>query len=221
MSLLISFLARKETPVKRTSFAAALVLPIALAVLPAAAEEKASAPAAAPAAEAKLPANPGTAGLGGVYVFVQRNLVKAAEKVPEELYGFKPTADVRTFGQLVGHVADAQFMMCSLVLGEKAAPRNVEKTKTAKTDLVDALKESCALCERAYKVSDADAAKPVEIFGMKMNGFGVLGLALAHGYEHYGNMTTYMRIKAIVPPSSEGRPPMDPHKSAEKTPEKY
>lgn len=206
---------------KRTSFAATLALPIALIVPPAAAaEEKAPAPAAARTAEAKPPANPGTAGLGGVYVFVQRNLVKAAEKVPEDLYGFKPVADVRTFGQLVGHMADAQFMMCSLVLGEKAAPRDVEKTKTAKTDLVAALKESCALCERAYKISDADAAKPVEIFGMKMNGFGVLGLALAHGWEHYGNMTTYMRIKGIVPPSSERQGPTDPHKPAEKAPEK-
>ena len=203
---------------KRTHFSTVLALAASLSVLPAVnAEEKSAVPALAPATPL---ANPGTAGAGGVYTFVQRNLVKAAEKMPEENYGFKPAADVRTFGQLVGHVADAQFMMCSLVLGEKAAPRNVEKTKTAKTDLVDALKESCALCERAYKVSDADAAKPVEIFGMKMNGFGVLGLALAHGYEHYGNMTTYMRMKGIVPPSSEGRPPMDAPKPAEKAPEK-
>lgn len=193
--------------------------PVALTVLPAAAaEEKAPVPAAA---EAKPPANPGIAGPGGVYTFVQRNLVKAAEKMPEENYGFKPAADVRTFGQLVGHVADAQLMMCGLLLGEKAAPRDVEKTKSTKADLVAALKESCALCERAYKISDAEAAKPVELFGMKMNGFGVLGLVLAHGYEHYGNMTTYLRIKGIVPPSSEGQPPMDhAAKPAEKAPEK-
>jgi uncharacterized damage-inducible protein DinB len=199
----------KRTPLSFVLGPSAALLAVLVAV-PAAALEKPAAPTA-PLAEVKPPANPGTAGLGGVYVFVQRNLVKAAEKVPEEAYGFKPAADVRTFGQLVGHLADAQFAMCSVVLGEKAAPRDVEKTKTAKADLVAALKESCAVCERAFKVSDADAAKPAEIFGMKMNGYGLLGLALAHGYEHYGNMTTYMRIKGIVPPSSEGRPPADPH----------
>ncbi len=205
---------------KRTVVLAALALPIVLAAVPAGAEEKA-APPAAPTAEVRPPADPGTAGLAGVYVFVQRNLVKAAEKVPEESYGFKPAADVRTFGQLVGHLADAQFAMCGTVLGEKPAPRDVEKTKTAKADLVAALKESCAVCEKAFKISDADAAKPAEIFGMKMNGYGLLGLALAHGYEHYGNMTTYMRMKGIVPPSSEGRPPADPHgKPAETAPGK-
>ncbi len=206
---------------KRSVVLAALALPIVLVAVPVSAEEKAAAPAAAPAADVRPPANPGTAGLGGVYVFVHRNLVKAAEKVPEESYVFKPAADVRTFGQLVGHLADSQFAICGTVLGEKAAPRDVEKTKTAKADLVAALKESCAVCERAFQVSDADAAKPAEIFGMKMNGYGLLGLALAHGYEHYGNMTTYMRMKGIVPPSSEGRPPADPHgKPAETAPGK-
>ena len=148
--------------------------------------------------------------------------MKAAEKTPEDLYGYKPTDGVRTFGQLVGHMADAQFAMCAPVLGEKAVSRDVEKSKSSKADLVAALKESCSYCEKAFKVSDADAAKPAEIFGMKMNGYGLLGLVLAHGYEHYGNMTTYMRIKGIVPPSSEGRAPdADPHaKPAEKAPEK-
>jgi uncharacterized damage-inducible protein DinB len=199
-----------------------LALPLLLLAAAASADEKAAAPAAPVVAEAKPPASPGTAGLGGVYVFVQRNLVKAAEKMPEENYGFKPADDVRTFGQLVGHLADAQFAMCGTVLGDKSAPRDIEKTKTAKADLVAALKESCAICEKAFKISDADAAKPAEIFGMKMNGYGLLGLALAHGYEHYGNMTTYMRIKGLVPPSSEGRPAGgDPHaKPAEKAPEK-
>jgi uncharacterized damage-inducible protein DinB len=210
--------------VTRTTFAparvlaTALALPLALlAATPAsAAEEKA--PAAAAAVPAP-PASPGTTGLGGVYAFVQQNLVKAAEKMPEENYAFKPSADVRSFGQLVGHLADAQLMMCSVVLGEKTAASDVEKTKTQKADLVAALKASCAVCDRAFKVSDADAARPAEIFGMKMNGFGLLGLALAHGYEHYGNMTTYMRIKGIVPPSSEPRTP-PAEKPANKAPEK-
>ena len=189
--------------------ALALTLPL-LATSPLSAQDTPKA-SAAPEAKASTPpappAQPGTAGLGGIYGMAQKNIVKAAEKMPEEAYAFKPSPDVRSFGQLVGHLADAQFMMCSLVLGEKVVPRDVEKTKTSKADLVAALKESCAFCERAYKITDADAAKPMELFGMKMNGFAVLGLGLAHGYEHYGNMVTYMRIKGIVPPSSEPRTP--------------
>ena len=202
----------------RKSLPVLLVLPLLLLAPVAGAAETAASPAAP--AVAPPPANPGTAGLGGVYGFVQRNIVKAAEKVPEETYAFKPSPDVRTFGQLVGHVADAQFAMCSVALGEKDAPRDIEKSKTSKADLVSALKESCAYCERAFKISDAAAAGPREIFGMKMNGYGILGLVLAHGYEHYGNMTTYMRIKGIVPPSSEARPPAAAAKPAEKAPEK-
>jgi len=197
--------------------ALALTLPLlAAATLSAQDSPKAPAPQAPPA-------QPGTAGLGGIYGMAQKNLVKAAEKMPEENYSFKPSPDVRTFGQLVGHLADAQTMMCSLVLGEKAVSRDVEKTKTSKADLVAALKESCALCERAYKVTDAEAARPQELFGMKMNGFAVLGLGLAHGYEHYGNMVTYMRIKGLVPPSSEQRmpPPEKAGSPAEKAPGKY
>ena len=198
-----------------------LALPALMLAAPAVADEKtaAMAPPAGPAAPA---VSPGTAGLGGVYVFVQRNLVKAAEKMPEEAYAFRPAADVRTFGQLVGHLADAQFAMCGTVLGSKAAASDVEKTKSSKADLVAALKESCAVCEKAFRLSDADAAKPAEIFGMKMNGFGLLGLTLAHGYEHYGNMSTYLRIKGLVPPSSEGQPAGgDPHaKPPEKVPAK-
>lgn len=203
----------KKSPISLWTLSLALAL--SLAASAALAEEAKPAPAAV------SPASPGTAGLGGIYGFAQKNLVGAAEKMPEENYAFKPTPEVRSFGQLVGHMADAQFAMCGTVLGEKGPGRDIEKTKTSKADLVAALKESCALCQKAFRLSDADAAKPVEIFGMKMNGFGLLGLTVGHGMEHYGNMVTYMRMKGLVPPSSEGRPPAaDPH-AAPKAPEKY
>lgn len=168
------------------------------------------------AEEPKAPASPGTTALGGLYGFAKGNLVRAAEKMPEESYSFRPTPEVRTFGQIVGHVIDAQYMICGTALGETPAGVNAEKTKTSKADLVAALKASCEYCDKAFKQSDASAAAAVQLFGMDMNRFGALGLNVAHGFEHYGNMVTYMRIKGIVPPSSEQRPAPAEKKPAEK-----
>src|SRR5690242_5702295 len=87
-------------------------------------------------------ANPFVNGQKGLYSFVSRNVVAAAEKVPEADYAFKPTPEVRSFGQLVGHVADAQYMFCSMATGGEAPVKGIEKTKTSKADLVQALKDA-------------------------------------------------------------------------------
>ena len=135
-------------------------------------------------------------------------LTRAAEKVPEGDYSFKPTDDVRSFGQVVGHVADAQYMFCSAAIGEKSpASGSVEKTKTTKADLVQALKDALAYCDKAYDgMTDTAGAQTVKFFGREMAKIGVLTFNNMHDYEHYGNMVTYMRMKNIVPPSSEPRP---------------
>ena len=135
-------------------------------------------------------------------------ITRAADKVPESEYAFKPTEAVRSFGQLVGHVADAQYMFCSAAMGEKSpAAGSVEKTKTSKADLVQALKDAFAYCDKAYDgMTDAAASQPVKFFGREMAKIGVLTFNNMHDYEHYGNMVTYMRLKNIVPPSSEPRP---------------
>ncbi len=105
-------------------------------------------------------------------------LVSSAEKMPEENYNFKPTEAVRSYGQIVGHLADAQYNFCSLALGETNPGLKIEQSKTTKAD-----------------------------FGMDMPKFGVLNINNAHDMEHYGNLVTYMRLKNIVPPTSEQAPP--------------
>ena len=82
--------------------------------------------------------NPLSANNKMLYTMIKVNIVKAAQKMPEENYSFKPTPEVRSFAQLIGHVADAQYLFCSAVKGDKKSPDN-EKTKTSKTDLVAAL----------------------------------------------------------------------------------
>jgi uncharacterized damage-inducible protein DinB len=180
---------------------------LALFTLPASAQDAKAAPA--PAA-VKPTANPATTGLSMPWARVKDISVRAAEKMPEADYAFRPVADVRTFGQLVGHMADSNVMMCSLALGEKADPGTVEKTLTAKADLVAALKASIALCDRAFAQGDGPLAAPINLFGFDTNRFALVGILIGHEFEHYGNMVTYMRMKGIVPPSSEPPPAAPP-----------
>lgn len=141
----------------------------------------------------------------GLHTMVANNLIRAAEKMPEDKFSFKPTDDVRSFGQIVGHVADAQYTFCSAAMGEQPSPRGIEKGKSSKADLVQALKDAVAFCDKAYDLTDAQAAQPVKFFGREQPKLTVLSFKTAHDDEHYGNLVTYMRLNKLVPPSSEPR----------------
>ncbi|HYL62896.1 MAG TPA: DinB family protein [Candidatus Methylomirabilis sp.] len=141
-------------------------------------------------------------------------LVSSAEKMPEENYNFRPTDAVRSYGQIVGHLADAQYNFCSLALGEKNPDLKIEQTKTTKADLVASLKDALAYCDKAYDtMTDASGTQTVKLFGGDMPKLGVLNINNMHDMEHYGNLVTYMRLKNIVPPTSEPpAPPAQPKK---------
>ena len=132
---------------------------------------------------------------------------RAAEKMPEEEYAFKPDPAVRSFGQIVGHIADADYLFCSIVLGEKNPSPGIEKTKTTKAELTSALHDAFAYCSRAYDtLTDSAATETVKAFGQERNKLGALWFNASHNLEHYGNLVVYMRLKGIVPPSSEPKP---------------
>jgi hypothetical protein len=133
---------------------------------------------------------------------ISANVLKAAEKMQDSEYGFKPTPDVRNFGQLIAHVADAQTGICGIAKGE---PKHGDAaTKTTKSDLIAALKASIEACEAVYSaITDTDGAAIVKTpFGDKPK-LGVLNLNVAHDNEMYGAIAVYLRLKGIVPPSSE------------------
>jgi uncharacterized damage-inducible protein DinB len=139
-----------------------------------------------------------------VYGGVKNILLRSAEKMPEENYNFKPTDAVRSYGQIVGHVADAQYLFCSVVLGEKNPAPKIGQTKTSKVGLIAALKDAFAYCDKAYDgMTDASATQMVKLFGDDAPKLGVLTVNNLHNVEHYGNLVTYMRLKNIVPPTSE------------------
>lgn len=189
-----------------------LLLLICLFGAPAAAVSQEATKPAAPAPQA----NPLSTHNKVVYARLKDILLRSAEKMPEEHYGFKPVDTVRSYGQLVGHVADAQYLFCSVALGEKSPAPGIEKGKTSKADLIAALKDSFAYCDRAYDgLTDATAVQPVKLFGSDMPKLGALSINNAHTLEHYGNIATYLRIKNLVPPTSEGggmAPPPTPKK---------
>ncbi len=158
------------------------------------------------------PANPITVSEKGLYSYLSGSVVAAAVKMPEENYAFKPTPEVRSFGQLVGHVADANYMFCSKVSGEANPSKGIEKTKTSKADLVAALKDAVDYCNKTFDgMTDAKGSEMTQLFTFHLAKLTLLSLNTAHTDEHYGNMVTYLRLKGIVPPTSEN-PPGQPSK---------
>jgi uncharacterized damage-inducible protein DinB len=162
-------------------------------------------------AQAASPANPITASEKGLYSFVSGAVIAAAQKMPEENYSFKPTPEVRSFGQLVGHVADANYNFCSMAAGESSPVKGIEKTKTSKADLVASLKDAVTYCNKTFdSMTDAKGSQMTKFMDFNMAKLTLLSLNSAHTDEHYGNMVTYLRIKGIVPPTSENPPPRAP-----------
>jgi uncharacterized damage-inducible protein DinB len=149
------------------------------------------------------------------YMGRQSEIVRAAEKMPEEFYGLRPGAqeEVRTFGQHMAHIAKFNFLWCAEAKGEKNPNADdLEKTLKTKAEFLKGLKDSYAYCDSAYNaVTDASGA---EILTMTREGgrqtrlprMGLLLLNLGHNDEVYGSMVTTMRIKSVVPPASEPRP---------------
>ena len=156
------------------------------------------------AAYAQAPPASAATTLKAAYTRIKTNYVKAAEKMPEEYYGFKPVEGLETFGQRVAHIADPQLMSCTAMTGERKM--GTAKSKTAKADLVGALKESFDACDKAVDaLTDANAMEPVAYGRGQTPRIAALYGLVVHANEVYGAMGVYMRLKGIVPPSSEGR----------------
>ena len=157
-------------------------------------------------AQAQQPAAPpdvAVSTLRGLWQSATNYVTRAAADVPDSLYAWKPGATVRTFGQLIGHVAGAQYMICAAALGDPPRGEDeIEKTKTTKAELVAALRASTEYCDRAYAQTDAAAQQRTQLFGQERSRLAALGINATHNAEHYGNLVTYMRMNGLVPPSS-------------------
>ncbi len=163
--------------------------------------------AAASSACAQTPAgNPMVASSKVLYTMAKQDVLRSVDKLPEDKYAFKPAATVRTYGQLLAHVADGQYEICGGAAG-KQDDKHVEKTAKSKAEIAAALKAAFAYCDAVYaSMTDAKAAEMIPFEGgAKVTRLGMLDFNVAHTMEHYGNLVTYMRIQGVVPPSSESQ----------------
>jgi hypothetical protein len=166
-----------------------------LAQAPAGAGMPAQSPAAAPSTADSIRQS---------YNVVKNNLLKAADKMPDDAYDFKPTPEQRSFGGWVAHVADAQTAGCSRVMGNPTG--SAAASKTSKADLVAALKDSFQICDAAYAgLTDSNSGDVVQSFRGPTTRLASLAGNAGHDNECYGAMAVYLRLKGIVPPSSEPR----------------
>jgi uncharacterized damage-inducible protein DinB len=143
-----------------------------------------------------------------MHATIRRNIAEAAASMPADEYAFKPTPEVRSFGQMIGHVINGNFFFCSQARGEKSPSTQNHEAVTDKAALVKALNEALAYCDAAY--SDTTDTNFNQI--MKVPGPGgtsgqtargsILTFNTAHNNEHYGNLVVYMRLKGRVPPST-------------------
>lgn len=136
---------------------------------------------------------------------VARNVVEAAEMMPDADYGFQPAPDqtVRSFGGLVGHIANANFSYCSRVKGEANPNRENFEKAADKAAIVAGIKAATAYCAPVYKAqTDATLTEMVAMGESQQPKGRILVGNMSHNNEHYGNLVTYLRLKGLVPPST-------------------
>lgn len=148
--------------------------------------------------------NPLSTDMKQAYTSVKNNILKSAEKMPDENYGFKPTPEIRSFAEVLDHIAESQMHGCSAALGEQKSAGATGKT--SKADVTAALKASFDECDKAYdSLTDATATEMVKTFRGERPKLTALEGNLAHDNEQYGIMTVYLRLKGVIPSSSEPR----------------
>lgn len=139
---------------------------------------------------------------------IRRNIAEAAEAMTADDYGFKPTPQVRSFGELIGHVVFANYLMCSQATGQKSPAATNFATVTDRAVLIKGLNDALAYCDAAYAATtDANFAQPVKVAGpgnrvTDATRGSVLSFNVTHNNEHYGNIVLYMRLRNRVPPST-------------------
>jgi uncharacterized damage-inducible protein DinB len=143
-----------------------------------------------------------------MHATIRRNIAEAAENMPAEEYAFKPTPQVRSFREILGHIANANFLFCSQANGGASPSTTNLERLTGKAAMLKAVLESLTYCDAVYEATtDSNFNQPATVAGLgnkptpTIRG-AVLMFNTTHNNEHYGNMVVYMRLKGHVPPST-------------------
>jgi uncharacterized damage-inducible protein DinB len=154
-----------------------------------------------------MASNPISAVLDRQYEQVKGNIMKSADEMPDADYAFKPTPEVRSYGELIAHIAQGEYMSCAAAKGEKAPMEEGQAAPSAKADLVTMLHKAFDYCDPLYTgSSDAALIQSVTMGTRKTIRYAALSGNVGHANEHYGNIVTYLRLKGHVPPSSQRAP---------------
>jgi uncharacterized damage-inducible protein DinB len=157
-----------------------------------------------PATASAQGTNPLSAGAKAQFTGISSFVTRSADKIPDNLYSFRATPDVRMISQLFGHIADAYFAMCAAAEGGKPPQEGIEKSATTKAALVKALADGVSYCQSVMeRMTDQKGSESVPFYFGPTPRLSILYFVTTHTYEHYGNLVTYMRLNKIVPPSSE------------------
>lgn len=162
-----------------------------------------AAPATAQTAASGATSDYGVAAIRPLYEMVKGFILASAEQMPAEQYGYKPTPEVRSFGEILGHVASDQYWFCSRVKGE---PREEDESleKLDKEHMIPALRAAFGYCDELYaNLSGTRAAEMVDMGRQQRPRLFLLDYNVTHDWEHYGNLITYFRLNGMVPPSSQ------------------
>jgi uncharacterized damage-inducible protein DinB len=129
---------------------------------------------------------------------MQDKIMKSAEAMPESKYSYRPTKDVRSFGEILKHVGDISYILCSNAKGE--APPTITAAKGSKTEIIAYLKGAFSACDSAYSgFTDAHLNDPADFWGFKTNKMFILTQVGNHDALHYGNLVTYLRLNNLEP----------------------
>jgi uncharacterized damage-inducible protein DinB len=131
-------------------------------------------------------------------------MMKIADAMPEDKFGFKPTPAQRNYGEQILHVAGANVMIMK-TLGAKVPAPTINDKATAKADILKALADSydygTAVLNEQTDQSLLEAVQGPRFLGTSTRARFVWA-TLGHAWDEYGNMTTYLRLNGIVPPAS-------------------
>lgn len=164
--------------------------------------------AAAPLA-AQDQANPISTTLRSELQRAQKNITAAAEAMPSDKYGFKPTPAQMSFGQLMLHVSGSNEFMCATIAGTKAPQRAKLAATASKDSIVARVKQSFDYCTTTVaSVDDSKLGETVPFFGgRKISRGGAMVGLVGDWADHYGASAIYLRLNGILPPTAKGAKP--------------
>ena len=132
-------------------------------------------------------------------------ILQLAEAIPQDKYGWRPAAGVRSISEVFMHVAGGNYYVLTFagVKSPGGMPENAETAVTDRAQVVDQLKRSIEHVRAAIRATaDADLDKPTTMFGQPATIRGVLLMGATHVHEHLGQLIAYARMNGIVPPWS-------------------